>query len=430
MSYLGPIPIDQSPTAPKKGLTVGNNNCDLNGGDEVVLQKAIDSGAKIIELKNGTFRLNAPVVSAAPDVTIWGHPGVVLIPSTNASFGLFNLTGARARIENLYVRIERPVAGQQVVQLQGDLSESVRCVYEQVAAGDPANSTHVLSFGNVDNVTRTLGGLALHNTFIPHIGSVCLQALFQDGTRWHGNKFGAASPGVRRDCRAVFATNSCQQQSLIGNVIEYLGTVSQSMDGIWRERPNAVVGGGNVFGGNTIRSCRFGTSGIFFNGSTGWSICGNTFAEISELGDYFFALDEFAGTTREASGIAFAGNVWKGVGKAGVAGALKYLKCNRVSMTGDQFLDVPQAQILLTTSNIAAGAANPANTMYALKWSGLLCVATGGIPRMVTPSTGLAANGWSASDIALHGFSGGAGTRFWSTAGLSVAFNSVDLWES
>lgn len=405
MTWLGPIPCDQIPSPPVKGVTVGNTGADINGNDQTALERALVHSRSIMLLPGTVLRFTAPFVSAADDVSIWSPGRATIVPSSNATFGALSLTGARPRLSGVYFRDELGVANQTVVALQGHDALVDLCAFEQLVAGNPALSTHILSFGNQDNATRTNGGRALGNRFIPNIGSVCLQALFQTGPKWHGNKIQAATEGVDTDCRAAFATNSCEGMSLIGNDLIRLGTAGQTMDGIWRERALANGNGGNVFAGNTIKGCRFNASGIFFNGSSGWAVVGNSFADLNTMTTTFWNLDVDAGTGRPTRRVTFAGNTWDSVGQNAAGSAMLMADVELIRILGDQFINCPTRAIDITSSDVPGGTVNalPANSQYFIAIQNCAFLASGSVGRPI--SNGTAANFWRFSENQYDGFS-------------------------
>lgn len=424
--FHGPIPILSAPHAPQKGVTVGNGGADFNGDDETILERALQH-SRVVEILPGTvLKLRNPLVRADDDLVLWSQGYAFIVPSTNASFGALSLTGKRVRLRGLHFLDQRGVANQTVVALQGDEASAEYCTFEQQAPGDAANSTHQLSFGNQDNVTRTLGGKNVGCVWYPNIGSVCLQHLFQDSPQTIAPRFTTKDVGVNRDCRAVFATNSCQGMLLSGVEIDHLGTVAQPMDSTWRERPNAIVAGGNVIDGFSVKSCRIGSAGVFFNGSTGWEISGVSIEDMLTLVDYFWRL-EVSGSGRECSGINFHGGVFRNVGASGVAGAIDLVNANRVNLIGTQFLGCPNPQIRIAAPSGTPGAAGDPNmTMYGITFTGVVAIRDAGFATARAVNNGTLANLWSAKSCRAFGF-GAASQRFWSTP-TTGAFDETDIY--
>lgn len=143
--YLGRIALSPLPTAPGKVFSVGNDNCDFVGTNQVPLQAAHDAlpdnGGMILISSGSLFTLTAPVNITKPNVAFVGSWGSRLIALNGQSTSLFNVTAAGFLLDSLWLYCDVATANQAMVRFSSlGVRSTIRGTrFEWALTGDDAN---------------------------------------------------------------------------------------------------------------------------------------------------------------------------------------------------------------------------------------------------------------------------------------------------
>lgn len=205
MTYLGPIALNSTPTYPKKGVTVGNSDSDINGGDQSAIARAhellpSDGGDIVVD---GTFDFYAPVTINKPNVRLIQSRRTQLRAFHSGATGLFSWSGLRGMLFGGQIIQPTSVANQVMIDVLAARFAIERVYAEFQAAGDTANPTVFCQLGN--GVADVFLGSVQFNEIMPNKGVTIWKGNAPRNLSWLKNKYGRYGfDGSPRDCWRVY----------------------------------------------------------------------------------------------------------------------------------------------------------------------------------------------------------------------------------